>query len=560
MEDFSKKEKSKKLEEGMKSSRQNSSLYLIIVSIIFIFSNIAALTPLTGIPVFFYNHKYLCKNGNSNNFNSICSQKFICSNNKKLNIDYIIDKKYDANLHSFITTFNIYCSRTKIVFLASSFFIGQLIGTIIYPYFISFLGIINTLSLNYFLIFLSYLIMAKYNYYYIALFFYNISSLSFQICMLSFKQYIVEMSEPSKRSIYLLFNLLSQIFSGFFVVFVSYITLDYNYLLIFSSFICIIGAILLKIFVVESIRILFVKGKIQELMENLEYISKINKSKQYFDEWKKNNLNIFYNNLNNLNINDENTNPLIDKDNLNNNEILINKDNVDDDIYLNENEINYVSIWKYPSQVKLIILFSFATFYVNYSLVLAQFEISKQNKFFLSLLEGYTCDMVGYFFGILITELKNYSRNVCFLFLTFLLSLIFLIHSIFYYKHNQFLFIFFRIFINSLDANFNLYNFESFPTLSRSIGVAINRIFGKFFNIWTPLLMINFPKFGYLCGLFFGVILFLLSIFLSPKEEKNHMINEFPIEIINEIKKEKIKGNYHENENNGEEQYLLSNQ
>ena len=131
MEDFSKNEKSIKLEEGMKSSRQNSSLYLIIVSIIFIFSNIAALTPLTGIPVFFYNHKYLCKNGNSNNFNSICSQKFICSNNKKLNIDYIIDKKYDANLHSFITTFNIYCSRTKIVFLASSFFIGQLIGTII---------------------------------------------------------------------------------------------------------------------------------------------------------------------------------------------------------------------------------------------------------------------------------------------------------------------------------------------------------------------------------------------------------------------------------------------
>ena len=556
MEDFSKKEKSRKLEEGMKSSRQNSSLYLIIVSIIFIFSNIAALTPLTGIPVFFYNHRYLCKNDNSNEFNIICSQKYICSNNKKLNIDYIIDKKYDANLHSFISTFDIYCSRTKIIFLASSFFLGQLIGTIIYPYFISILGIINTLASNYFLIFISYLIMAKYNYYYIALILYNISSLSFQICMLSFKQYIVEMSEPSKRPIYLLFNLLAQIFSGFFVVFISYITLDYNYLLIYSSFICIVGTILAKIFVVESIRILFVKGKIQELMENLEYISKINKSEQYFEEWKKNNLNIFYNNLNNLIVNDENLNPLIDEENINNNEII--KDNID--IYQNENEIDYVSICKYPSQIKLVILFSVATFYVNYSLVLAQFEISKQNKFFLSLLEGYTCDMIGYFFGILITELKNYTRKTCFLFLTFLLSVMYFIHSIFYYKHNQFLFIFFRIFINSLDANFNLYNFESFPTLSRSTGVAINRIFGKFFNIWTPLLMINFSKIGYLCGLLFGGTLFLLSIFLSPKEEKDHMINEFPIEIINEIKKEKIKGNYHENENNGEEQYLLCNQ
>ena len=57
MENNPEKEKTKILEEGMISSRRNSSLYLIVVSIIFIFANIAAITPLTGIPIFFYNHK-----------------------------------------------------------------------------------------------------------------------------------------------------------------------------------------------------------------------------------------------------------------------------------------------------------------------------------------------------------------------------------------------------------------------------------------------------------------------------------------------------------------------
>ena len=412
MKKSSKNEKTRKLEEGMESSRKNSSLYLKIVTILFIFVNTAALTPLTGIPVFFYNHRYLCKTQNI--FNKKCSRKFICSNNKKFGIDYILDKNRDVHLESFITSFDIYCSRPKRTILASSFFFGQLIGTLIYPYLISFFGIIDSLVINYFMIFISYLIMARYRFYFIALIFYNICSLSFQICMLGFKQYIVEMSEPSKRPKYLLFNLLAQIISGFFVVFVSYLSLNYKYLLIISSFICIVGTILVKLFVAESTRILFVQEKIDQLMENLEYISKINKSEQHFNEWKNNNKNLFYNN-NNSNLNNENLKPLIVK-NISNEKEIIKKSN---SFYLNE--INYLSIWKYPSQVKLIIVFSFATFYVNYSLVLAQFVISKQNRFFLSLLIGYTCDMIGYFIGILITEVKTFTRNSCFLLLTFFL-------------------------------------------------------------------------------------------------------------------------------------------
>ena len=544
MENNSRKEESKKLEEGLSASRKNSSLYLIITSLIFIFANIGAITPLTGIPVFFYNHKYLCKNAITNKFDIRCSQRYICDNNKKFGIDYIINENIYANLQSFISSYNLKCSRIRKTILGSSFFFGQLIGTIIYPYLISYYGIINTLFLNYFTIFISYLFMLKFNYYFIVIIFYNVSSLAFQIIMLGFKQYIVEMSEASTRPIYLLFNLLAQIFSGFLVVLISYMSHDYKYIFISASLICVVGAILLKLFVVESIRILFIQEKGDELIKNLEYISKINNSQQYFEEWKNNNKNIFPNNTNS---NNEKLKPLIDKD----------KSEIDNIDNINLDKINYLTILNYPSQIKLIILFSFATFYVNYCLVLAQFQFTKQNKFFISLLIGYSCDMIGYIFGIGITEIKNYTRNSCFLMITILLCIVFFIQSLLYSSHNQFIFIFFRFFINSLDANFNLYNFESFPTLTRSTGVAINRIFGKFFNIWTPLIIINYTRYGYICGLLFGSILFLLSYFLGPKETKDHKINEFPIEIINENEKRKAKELSNQNEINDEEEFLL---
>ena len=540
----SKNEESKKLEEGMECSRKNKSLYLIIVTIIFIFANLAAQTPLTGIPVFFYKHRYLCKKSpSSNNFNVVCKRAFVCSNTNKLGIDYILDPKYDIRFNSFITSYDIYCSGTKRIILASSFFLGQLIGTIIYPFIVSFLGIIKSISISYFTIFVSYLIIAKFNYYIIGLIFYIISSMSYLICILGVKQYIVEMSDPKQRPVYVLFNLLSQIFSGFFVDYISFVTLDYRYVLFFSSLISIIGVILVNLFVVESIRILYIQRKIDKLMDNLEYISKVNNSKEYFDEWKNNNKNIFYNNNNYLDKNDEKLIPLLDKGNSNN-----------EDEEKNDNKIGYITIWKYPSQVKLIILFSFATFYLNYSFVLAQLEIVKQKRFFFSLLEGYSCDMIGYIFGIMITKLENYTRKSCFLFLTVLLCIMYLIGGIFYSWHNQYIFSFFRTFVNSLDANFNLYNFESFPTLSRSTGVSINRIFGKFFNLFTPLIMINFAKLGYLCGLIFGVGLFFLSFFLSPKESKDHKINEYPSEMISECEKEETD---EKDEINGDEEYKL---
>jgi hypothetical protein len=76
----------------------------------------------------------------------VCSRQFVCSNKSKYGIDYILDEKYNVNLISFITSYDIYFSGTKRTLLVSSFFLGQLIGTIIYPYLIDFYGIINSLS------------------------------------------------------------------------------------------------------------------------------------------------------------------------------------------------------------------------------------------------------------------------------------------------------------------------------------------------------------------------------------------------------------------------------
>ena len=53
---------------------------------------------------------------------------------------------------------------------------------------------------------------------------------------------------------------------------------------------------------------------------------------------------------------------------------------------------------------------------------------------------------------------------------------------------------------------------------------------------------------------------FILSLFLNPKETKDHKINDFPIEIINKLGKGEIIEESKENKNNDEEEeYLIKN-
>ena len=538
----------KSLEDALECSRKNSSLYLIIVTVLFFITNIGAIAVYAGIPIFLYKNKYLCKDHlNQNKFITQCSKNFICDNKNKINVDYILDK--ENNIYSFISDYDIYCSNIKQIILVSSFFLGGMLGNIIYPYFLKNHGLLNTIFIFYIFISISFFNLIIFNFYITGVIFYTISAISHQVCVLGFKQYIIEMSSPLQRPIYLLINLLAGGFSGFFVIIVTYITLDYRWLLFWAGIICFIGAILIKIFVVESVRILFIQDKKKEILDNLEYVSKINNSITEFREWKKNNK-IFFNNGD---VNDENEYMLLDYNDINYN----NKNMIED--------INFINIWTYPSQLKLLILFSTGVFLLNYSLILSQLEMRKQNKFFLSLFEAYFFDIIGYIVGILINKIKYFSRKLTLVIISLSLGTVLLISNLIY--SNQFIFILLRMFVNAFDSNLTLYNFESFPTLTRSYGVAINRILGKFFNIPTPSIMVSFPKKGYICGLLFSIGFLVLILFFSPSETKDKSINEYPAEIemkiyknegkdndINEVKDENNTRNFIKDE----EEYMLN--
>ena len=521
----------KSLEDGLEYSRKNSSLYLILATVLFFITNIGTITVYAGIPVFLYKNKYLCKDPlNPNLFTTKCSRKFICDNKNRIDVDYILDEK--NTIYSFITVFDIYCSNIKQVILTSSFFLGGMLGNIIYPYLLKNNGLLNTIVIFYILISISFFSLIKFNYYILGVIFYTISAISHQICTLGFKQYIIEMSSPLSRPIYLLINLLAGGFSGFFVIMITFMTLDYRRLLFWAGVICFIGALLIKLFVVESVRILFIQDNRNEILKNLEYISKINNSSNEFREWKKNNK-MFFNNENNK---DEKEYMLLDY----NDNSYINKNMIDD--------INFINIWTYPSQVKLLILFSIGVYLFNYSIILSQLEMRKQNKFFLSLFEAYICDIIGYIIGILINNIKDLSRKLSLIIITFSLGIVLLISNLIY--SNQFIFILLRIFVNAFDSNLTLYNFESFPTLTRSNGIAINRILGKFFNIPTPFIMVSFPKKGYFFGFLFSIGFLALILFLSPAEMKGESINEYPLEIGMKIyKKEKKDDDINESQN-----------
>jgi hypothetical protein len=89
-----------------------------------------------------------------------------------------------------------------------------------------------------------------------------------------------------------------------------------------------------------------------------------------------------------------------------------------------------------------------------------------------------------------------------------------------------------RICVYALLMNYNILNFEAFPTFTKSVAVSINRIFGRLFNLWTPVLMINAPRVGYNLGFFFTIINVVLTLAFSPEDTKNKALKEYPKELI----------------------------
>ena len=495
------------IETALQTTQKNRFTYTIIFLSILFLQGLGGFSSVSAIPLYFYETQYLCKEGNI--FSSNCERNFLCSKSTIFNRDYKLDTNNLISLTSFISRYDIFCNNKKIVFLSTCFFIGGVIGTIIYPFIYNFFGLLNTILSSCLLyIFSSILLYPNFSYS-IGSISYILNTISLVLFLLGPPQYISECTSPSNRVYFFLFYFLSVPLSGLLSTLIAYKTHDIKYIFLISSIICLLGLILGKIYLIESPRTSYIREKYDDFILNCEYISKINNSQIEFNLWKEKN---------------------ISKDNK---EDFNEKKKIENEIRLKKEfgNINYISIWKIPSQVKLLLLFCIASFIANYGLLLVQLEIKKQIHFYKSLIIAFCSDIIGFMIGSIILE-PLLKRKTSFILINLLSSISYLLSSLYYYDHYVKMFILMRICTYALLINYNIFNFEIFPTFTKPVAVSINRIFSRGFNLWTPALMISAPKVGYVLGVLFTIINVLLTLAFSPEETKNKALKEYPKELI----------------------------
>ena len=495
------------IETALETTKKNRFTYTIIFLSILFIQGLGGFSSLSAIPLYFYETRYLCKEGNI--FSNNCERNFLCSKSTIFNKDYKLDTNNLISLTSFISRYDIFCNNKKIVFLSTCYFIGGVIGTIIYPFIYNFLGLLNTILCSCLLyIFSSILLYPNFSYS-IGSISYILNTISLVLFLLGPPQYISECSPPNDRVYFFLFYFISLPLSGLLSTLIAYKTHDIKYIFLISSIICLLGLILGKIYLVESPRTCYIREKYDEFILNCEYISKINNSQIEFNLWKEEN------------ITKENKKDLNEKKKIEN-EIRLKKE---------FGNINYITIWKIPSQVKLLLLFCVASFIANYGLLLVQLEIKKQSHFYKSLIIAFCSDIIGFIIGSIIFE-PILKRKTSFILINLLTSISYLLSSLYYYDHYMKMFILMRICTYALLMNYNIFNFEVFPTFTKPVAVSINRIFSRGFNLWTPALMISAPKVGYVLGVLFTIINVLLTLAFSPEETKNKALKEYPKELV----------------------------
>ena len=498
----------KQIETAISTSRKNHCTYSILMITLFFLANTSSYISLTSIPIFYYEPQYLCSD-QFGSFTKQCSKSFICNDTHIRGYDYI-DSPNNEDLRSFITGLNIYCNKPKTVFLSTCYFIGGLIGIILIPFLVSSIGCLNTIVLGYLVFFISSCFLSFITIYAMFVIMYILLNMSLSFLITCVPQYIIEMVDPTHRALFICLNFLSFGFSGYLSTLIAYKTKDYKYVIAASAAITLVIGVVIKFVLIDSVRTNFIQGKQKEIIRNLEYVAKMNKSQLEFKVWKdtqsQSQLKQYHNN--------------ISSSSTSNNKY---------------NAVSFLSIFKYSSQNKLIILFSLVSFSVNYALLLVQLEITKHNKFFTALAWAFTCDIIGLVIGCFSAEISVLKRKYSFLSINIALIVTYFIAGISFNKQYTIMFIVHRVFVYALFGNYTLYNFEVYPTMTRPIGVSINRIFARVFNLWTPYLMISAPRWGYFLGVVFtGIIIAMIFLFELP-ETKNEVIKEFPREVEKDV-------------------------
>jgi hypothetical protein len=235
-------------------------------------------------------------------------------------------------------------------------------------------------------------------------------------------QYIIEMVDPTHRALFICLNFLSLGFSGYLSTLIAYKTNDYKYVIAASAAITLVIGVVIKFVLIDSVRTNFIQGKQKEIIRNLEYVAKMNKSQLEFKVWKdtQSQLKQCYNTSSSSSTNNK------------------------------YNAVSFLSIFKYSSQNKLIILFSLVSFSVNYALLLVQLEITKHNKFFTALAWAFTCDIIGLVIGCFSAEITVLKRKYSFLLINIALIITYFIAGISFNKQYTIMFIVHRVFVYAL--------------------------------------------------------------------------------------------------------------
>jgi hypothetical protein len=515
----------KHVEQGLSITRSNSNKYSVIMICLIIFTTLGAHSIMSALPLFLYEDTYLCKLENSSIlFTEICKKSFVCDVKNKINIDYILDK--NRSMRSLISDYDIFCSDTKITLFGISFFIFGSIGVIINPYLIKSIGTLNDICLNVFTNGIFYLLLLLIKNYYVGLICFSLMMTNQVILIITIPFYIVEMSKPKQRSTFMCCFLIMMSISGLFCNMIAYLTNSYNKLLIALVAILVVSPIFLKLFLVDSIRSLYIRGRYKEVLDNLEYIAKVNNSSNEYFKWKETLLKEHGNNHRHISyINEEN------KENSRHHSVS-SVNSVNEQASDKLKEINFWSIWCIKSQVKNIILFTLASFINQFNLLFFQLEMKKTDNFFRDTSIAFVIDIFGYIFGGLIMECPIFKRKITFTMINFFgFATCYANGIVLIFSHFTYISFVNRFNNSAYFIVFQTFNFETYPTLIRSHATSVNRLLSRICNVWTAIIMVNVRPAAYF---FIGSFMLAVGIFLvcaDVQETKDKVIEEFPIEF-----------------------------
>ena len=223
------------------------------------------------IHVLLYENTYLCKDASSQKFSKICTKDFVCNQKNIQGVDYILDQSKKIN--SLITDYDIYCSNVKITMFGISFFVFGSLGIIINPYIIKTIGTLDSIFYNILGYGILFIILALVKNYYVGIIVYCLMMAIFIILITTIPFYIVEMSKPSFRSVFICLSLTMMAVCGLMCNLITYLTGDYNITLYICSCISFISLIFIKIVLVDSVRSNFIRGRFKQIFIDLEKIA-----------------------------------------------------------------------------------------------------------------------------------------------------------------------------------------------------------------------------------------------------------------------------------------------